>query len=135
MKSLIHFLKRYLHHLWIALLWTLIILILLTLPGSMLPKEQTFQVPNFDKLVHMSLFGGFMLLWAMYYNRKELIQKKLLVIFFRIFIIASLYGTATEFIQKYFIPSREFEIGDILADVVGAAIAYGIANIYLSAEE
>jgi len=101
----------------------------------MLPKEQTFQVPNFDKLVHMSLFGGFMLLWAMYYNRKKLIQKKLLVIFFRIFIIASLYGTATEFIQKYFIPSREFEIGDILADVVGAAIAYGIANIYLSAEE
>ena len=38
-----------------------------------------------------------------------------------------------EFVQKYFIPSRDFEIGDILADVVGAAIAYGICNIYLIA--
>jgi VanZ family protein len=53
------------------------------------------------------------------------------VIFFRIFIIASVFGTSTEFIQKY-IPLRDFDIADILADVVGAAIAYGIANIFLS---
>jgi len=101
----------------------------------MLPDESSFKIPNFDKLVHISLFGGFVLLWCFYFSKKIKAQKKLLVVFFRIFIVGGLYGTATEFIQKYFIPSRDFDIADILADIIGAAIAYGIANIYLTAEE
>jgi len=82
----------------------------------------------------MGLFGGFVLLWSLYFNKKILNQRKLLVIFFRIFIISSLYGATTEFIQRY-IPSRDFDVADILADVIGAAIAYGIANIFLSRVE
>lgn len=128
---MISFLKKYFHHIFYPIAWTIIVLILLTLPGSMLPQEKAFAIPNFDKLVHMGLFGGFVLLWSIYFNKKVTNPKKLLVIFFRIFIIASLYGATTEFIQKY-IPSRDFDIADILADVVGAAIAYGIANIFLS---
>ena len=128
---MISFLKKYFHHIFYPIAWSIIVLILLTLPGSMLPQEKVFAIPNFDKLVHMGLFGGFVLLWSLYFNKKILNQRKLLVIFFRIFIISSLYGATTEFIQKY-IPSRDFDIADILADVAGAAIAYGIANIFLS---
>ncbi|HSZ87715.1 MAG TPA: VanZ family protein [Puia sp.] len=128
---MINFLKKYFHHIFYPIAWTIIVLILLTLPGSMLPQEKAFAIPNFDKLVHMSLFGGFVLLWSLYFNKKIINHRKLLIIFFRIFIIASLYGATTEFIQKY-IPSRDFDIADILADVAGAAIAYGIANIFLS---
>ena len=131
---MINFLKKYFHHIFYPIAWTIIVLILLTLPGSMLPQEKVFAIPNFDKLVHMGLFGGFVLLWSLYFNKKILNQKKMLVVFFRIFIIASLYGATTEFIQKY-IPSRDFDIADILADVAGAAIAYGIANIFLSRVE
>jgi len=80
----------------------------------------------------MILFGGFVLLWSIYFNKKIINQKKLLVVFFRIFILASVYGASTEFIQKYFIPSRDFDVADILADVAGAAIAYGISNVFLS---
>jgi hypothetical protein len=132
---MISFLKKYFHHIFYPITWSIIVMILLTLPGSMLPQEKIFSIPNFDKLVHMGLFGGFVLLWSIYFSKKILSQQKLLVIFFRIFIIASVYGTTTEFIQKYFIPSRDFDIADILADVVGAAIAYGIGNIYLSHPE
>jgi VanZ family protein len=132
---MINFLKKYFYHIFYPIAWTIIVLILLTLPGSMLPQEKVFSIPNFDKLVHMGLFGGFVLLWSIYFSRKIMNQKKLLVIFFRIFIIASVYGTTTEFIQKYFIPSRDFDIADILADVAGAAIAYGIANIFLTRVE
>jgi VanZ like family len=131
---MISFLKKYFHHIFFPIAWSIIVLILLTLPGSMLPQEKVFAIPNFDKLVHMGLFGGFVLLWSIYFNKKIINPKKLLVIFFRIFIIASVYGTTTEFIQKY-IPSRDFDIADILADVAGAAIAYGIANIFLSRVE
>ena len=131
---MITLLKKYFRHIFYSIAWSVIILILLTLPGSMLPEEKSFKIPNFDKLVHMTLFGGFVLLWSVYFSVKKIAQKKLLIIFFRIFIIACVYGTATEFIQKYFIPSRDFDIADILADIVGAAIAYGICNIYLSVE-
>jgi VanZ family protein len=132
---MISFLRKYFHHIFYPIAWSTIILILLTLPGSMLPDESSFKIPNFDKLVHISLFGGFVLLWGFYFSKKIKTQKKLLVVFFRIFVIGCLYGTSTEFIQKYFIPSRDFDIADILADIVGAAIAYGICNIYLSIEE
>ena len=36
---------------------------------------------------------------------------------FAILVIACLYGVATEFIQKYFIPNRDFDIYDIAADL------------------
>jgi len=33
-----------------------------------------------------------------------------------------MYGIGMEFIQKYFIPNRSFDVGDILADATGCAI-------------
>ena len=127
--------KRYLGKKYIAVSWTIIIFILLALPGSMLPHEKAFAIPQFDKLVHIGLFGGFVFLWCLYYSRRNLAQEKLLLIFFRIFIIAAIYGTGMEYVQKYFIPLRDFEVGDILADLIGASLAYGISNILLQGNE
>ena len=39
---------------------------------------------------------------------------------------------ATEFIQKYFIPNRDFSIYDITADIAGAVIGYVIVRIKFS---
>jgi len=124
-------LRRYLGKLYIAVSWTLIIFILLALPGSMLPKEQGFSIPNFDKLVHIGLFGGFVLLWCFYYSRKQLPFRKLLRIFFFIFIIGSAYGIGMEYVQKYFIPFRDFDTVDIISDLIGAGLGYGISNVSL----
>ncbi|HEX4851806.1 MAG TPA: hypothetical protein VFV08_13410, partial [Puia sp.] len=54
--------RRYLSKSYVAVTWSLIIFILLALPGSMFPKEQSFTIPNFDKIVHIGLFAGFVLL-------------------------------------------------------------------------
>jgi VanZ family protein len=125
-------LKKYFSNIYIPIAWSLIILILLTLPGSMLPDEGSFKIPSFDKIVHIGLFGGFVFLWCLYYSFKNISQKRLLMIFFWIFIIACSYGIGMEYVQKYFIPSREFELGDMIADMIGSGIAYGIGNITLS---
>ena len=124
-------LKIYLGKKIFAIGWTVLIFVLLALPGSMLPHEQPFLIPHFDKLVHIGLFGGFVLLWCLYFCRKPLSPKKLLQVFFFIFILASVYGIGMEFVQKYFIPMRAFEEGDIIADLIGAGLAYGISNISL----
>jgi VanZ family protein len=130
-----NWIKKYLGKKYIAVTWTIIIFILLALPGSVLPHEKAFTIPQFDKLVHIGLFGGFTFLWCLYYSKQNLAQKKLLRIFFKIFLIAAVYGAGMEFVQKYFIPMRDFEIGDILADVIGASLAYGTSNILLLGNE
>jgi VanZ family protein len=129
------FFKKYFSKLFFAVSWTVIILILLSLPGTMLPDEPSFKIPNLDKFVHICLFGGFVLLWCLYISRRRLTTRKLLRSFFYIFIIAVSFGITMEYVQKYFIPFRDFELGDIIADMIGAGLFYGICNVTLVEEK
>ncbi len=121
----------YLTKRWVSVTWTVIIFILLAIPGSVIPKEQGFSIPHLDKVVHIILFGGFVFLWSFYYSRRKVTLKKKARIFFAIFIIACVYGITMEYVQKYFIPGRDYDQEDIIADIIGAALAYGICNIRL----
>lgn len=114
------------------ILWTLVIGILLALPGSVLPQESSFSIPQFDKIIHISLFGGFVFLWGLYLScRPSMTSRKLLRLLFLIFILGCSYGIGMEYVQKYFIPNRDFSLGDIIADLIGAGLAYGICNLTL----
>jgi len=107
-----------------ALIWTIVIFILLALPGNMLPSENHFTIPNLDKYVHIILFGSFVFLWSFYYLGKQDRNNSSYRYSVIIFIVACLYGTAMEYIQKYFIPNRDFDIYDIAADIVGALAGF-----------
>jgi VanZ family protein len=128
------YLKKYFANLYAAVGWTLLIFILLSLPGSMIPNESTFVIPNFDKVVHIGLFGGFVFIWSLYFSVKRGPSRKLLRSFFIIFVIAVLYGIGMEYVQKYFIPLRYYDEGDIIADMIGAGLAYGICNLRLTGD-
>ena len=128
---MIPFLRKYFGSIFFPLLWTLIIGILLAMPGSMLPSESHFSIPQFDKVVHISLFGGFVFLWNLYLSGRPIPIPRLLSLFFFIFLIAEAYGIGMEYVQKYYIPGRDFDEADIIADLIGAGIAYGISNIFL----
>ena len=128
MKSLI----KYAGKLYTPIAWTVFIIILLCLPGSMLPNEARFPIPQFDKFVHITLFGGFVWLWNFYLNRRTLSPRTLLRWFFLIFIAGCALGIGMEFVQKYYIPRRDFDTEDIIADMIGAGLGYGLSNLYLS---
>jgi len=66
-------------------------------------------------------------LWNKAYSGKKNIQNNRRKIFFQIMILGFLYGIAMELVQKYFIPFRSFDLGDILADGVGCFIGYLIS--------
>ena len=83
-----------------ALLWTLFILILMAIPGKMLPQEETTFIPNLDKLVHATLFGTFVFLWSIYYACRKKRNNQSDSRFVLIMIIACLYGYGTELMQK-----------------------------------
>ena len=125
-----HFFKKYLGKIYAAIGWTFLLILLLTLPGSMLPNESHFSIPQFDKFVHITLFGGFVLLWNFYLSRRSLSTKALLRWFFLIFMLGNALGIGMEFVQKYWIPFRDFDTEDIIADMIGAGLGYGVSNIY-----
>jgi VanZ family protein len=107
-----------------ARLWTIFILILMAIPGNMLPREEKTFIPNLDKLVHATLFGSFVFLWSIYYATRKEKNNHSNSRFVLILIIACLYGVATELMQKYLIPNRDYDIYDILADSIGAVLGF-----------
>src|SRR5712691_4324162 len=115
-----NFLKKYLGNIYFPIAWTLIIAILLSIPGTMLPSEAHFSIPEFDKLVHISLFGGFVLSWNFYLSKRSVSSPQLLRWFFLVFILGNSFGIGMEFVQKYFIPFRDFDTVDIIADMIGS---------------
>jgi VanZ family protein len=107
-----------------ARLWTIFIFILMAIPGNMLPKEEKTFIPNLDKLIHATLFGSFVFLWSIYYATRKERNNNSDSRFVLILIIACLYGVATELMQKYLIPNRDYDIFDIMADSIGAVLGF-----------
>ena len=124
------FLNKYLGNIFFPILWTFFIIVLLSIPGTMLPSEQGFSVPQFDKLVHVSLFGGFVLSWNFYLSKRTLSSARLLRWFFFVFLLGNSFGIGMEFAQKYWIPFRDFDTVDIIADMIGAGLGYGVSNVF-----
>ena len=127
MKQLI---TKYLGNIYFPIVWTLFVAFLLCIPGTMLPSESHFFFSNFDKLVHICLFGGFVLFWDLYLSKRNTSSSRLLRLYFLVFILGNVFGIGMEFMQKYYIPFRDFDTEDIIADMIGTGLGYGVSNIY-----
>ena len=102
-----------------------LIFILLSKPSSGGSGIVAFilSLPFADKVIHMILFGSLALSvfshFEQYSNSAfQSIRTKALAL-----IACISYGIGMEFYQKYFVPSRGFEVGDMLADAIGALLA------------
>jgi VanZ family protein len=128
---MIAFLKKYLGALYVPIVWTVIIGILCCLPGKVLPKETGFTIPQFDKIVHIGMFGGFVFLWNLYLSKRSSALRFLLKGFFIFYVIGNIYGIGMEYVQKYWIPGRDYDLADIIADMIGSGLAYGLSTLLL----
>jgi len=104
----------------LALSWFILTIILLILPGSVLPKENWLDKIWADKWVHFFLFGILVILWCRFFYKKGFEKKNLKKIFLWLMLSGILYGVIMEFVQKYFVPNRSFDLGDIVSDAVGS---------------
>ncbi len=82
-------------------------------------ETQDFELPHKDKIVHLIMYIVLSAIICIEQKRqkKTILNKNKL----KIFIICTLYGIFIEIIQ-YFLPYRGFEIADMIADSLGAAI-------------
>ncbi|MBK9569538.1 MAG: VanZ family protein [Chitinophagaceae bacterium] len=104
------------------LLWLIISTFLLTIPGTSFPKENWLDKIWLDKWIHIGMFTIMVFLWCRAIRKLNFDRTKLKTVFILLAIVWLAYGTGMEFVQKYFIPNRGFDIGDILADGIGCIV-------------
>lgn len=117
--------KRY----WPAIIWSAIIFLLLAIPGSDLPQESSFlDIPHFDKWIHMGIFALFVILWCRALRIWHP-AKKLFLNFILVALAGIAFGYAMELVQKYFIPNRDYDLWDVVADAAGSLLGLAFSLI------
>ena len=107
-----------------AFLYFLLTVYLFTLPGNQIPSIDWMHKLQVDKLVHFSLFFVLVFLLYLPFYKKNYPIKTKNIFLISVVIICIGYGIAVEFIQKYYIPNRSFDLYDIVADTLGSVVAY-----------
>jgi VanZ family protein len=107
-----------------AIIWFIITVILLTLPGTQFPDTSAFKIPQQDKFIHFVVFFLIVFLFCRPFKNLEFSFTSKRTWFFSIALIGLIYGIAIEYIQKYYVANRSFELWDIVADGVGCFAAY-----------
>ncbi len=119
--------RKFLHSIWPPVIWSVIIFVLLIIPGKDFPEGP--EIPFFDKIIHAFLFGIQVFLWCVFTWHSR--SRPPLGIFLLIFFISCIYGIGMEYVQKYWVANRGFETGDMIADVIGSICGWLGYQIYL----
>ena len=103
-----------------AVMWFIVTTILLTLPENDLPHSSLFDLPYFDKYVHLVMFFLLTTLFCFPFSTIKTRRSSITAVFVRIALYVILYGIIMEFVQKFFTSTRSFDVVDILFDSVGS---------------
>ncbi|HEX7457474.1 MAG TPA: VanZ family protein [Ginsengibacter sp.] len=104
--------------------WFFLVLVLTCLPGNDLPKIGWLDKIYFDKWVHIGMFGGLTFLFCWPFYKSQFSNRQRLYYFIKITIAVSIWGLTIEFIQKFYVTGRSFDLLDWAADSLGAFIAF-----------
>jgi VanZ family protein len=98
------------------------------LPGEDLPPTDWLHINFLDKWAHIVVFGLIVLLFCWPFSNSEFNEAQRKNYFIKIAFATAVWGLAIEFIQKYFIPGRSFDLFDWAADSLGALITFFICQ-------
>lgn len=101
------------------------VFILVILPGDSLPEEHVWMQISFaDKWVHAFMFALMTFLFLLPVAQSNMYKQQKRHYFIRICITACIWGITTEFIQLFYIPTRDFDLLDWAADSAGVLVAF-----------
>jgi hypothetical protein len=111
--------------------WFFIVLLLTCMPGNDVPKIGWLDnIYFFDKWVHAGLFGGLAFLFSWPFYKSDFSRTKRLHYFIKIALASSIFGLMIEFIQRFYIPGRDYDLLDWAADTFGSLIAFIVCVRY-----
>ena len=104
-----------------TIVWSLLILFLTLAPGEYIPEITLWEILTFDKLAHIGIFTILAFLMIIgFIKQSDYMILRMHPVRASI-IIAVSYGLIIEGIQS-FIPGREVELNDIIANTLGSLI-------------
>ncbi len=112
-----------------ALIWSLVILGLSTMPGVNLP-ETFWDILSWDKLAHAIVYAiqCMLILWGGHKAKAATsLSQRLIIIALT---ISGAYGILMEIVQYSFFPNRYFEVQDIIANIIGSFIGLYLYRRY-----
>ena len=105
-----------------AILWAAAVLILTLLPSDKLPETPERELLSFDTLAHAGVFGllSFLVARSFYfeYGKPQFLKFALLVAV----VLCAFFGGIIELLQTIMKVGRHGETGDVLSDIIGAAL-------------
>lgn len=106
-----------------AILWLLIIITLLSLPGSAFPSQNWMSKIQFDKWIHIFIFFILTFLFCLPLRSYKEKTYRYFILYISIATLLSIIiGIIMEYVQKYYIPNRSFDVWDIVTDTVGSVL-------------
>jgi VanZ family protein len=117
--------KSYLKYNWPSILWAAFILVLCMMPGRHIPHVR---IPNFDKVVHFSLYLIFAILTYWGWQKQNYLIALHAQTTIKVIVLLSLYGYTIELMQGWLTTDRSYDIYDALANVCGAIVGALIAS-------
>lgn len=113
-----------------AIICFIIVFILVVMPDDSLPgKEKSewwhwvWDITYLDKLVHLIMFAITTFFFLLPISESNLFKKVKRQYFFRIALSMCIWGLTTEFIQRFYCPTRTFDLLDWAADSAGVLLA------------
>jgi VanZ family protein len=117
------------------LIWVIVeialVFVLLSLPGnSFADRTGWLYLLPIDKIVHIILFGSLALSFYCLFDHAgiQALQSVRAQAWAMIFCIV--YGIAMEYYQKWYVPSRGFEVKDMIADAAGVLLAFPLYQLW-----
>ena len=116
-KHIKHLLAHRNFYLWLAELWTLLIIVLCMVSFKKLP---TLGIPSADKYVHFTFHFVFTVLWYVYLKKRNPQSKRLLL---KVFLASLVFGIVIEICQSLFTTTRIGDIYDVMANTSGSLVS------------
>ena len=110
---------------WKSILCSIIIIILCFIPGDELPQPD-LAVPYLDKIIHFSFYFALSFIIQHEIKNKIKLRNHLFI-----FIYAMVLGGCIELIQENLIVERGGDFLDLIADLLGAIIAFVVFKLFL----
>jgi VanZ family protein len=106
----------------LAILWSVIIIILCSIPGQEFPDTSFIDIPHLDKIVHFFLFFVLSVVTVKGLSNQKSIKTLASSPYVYTLIYAVCLGTIMEPVQHYFIAFRQGDVYDTLANISGATV-------------
>jgi VanZ family protein len=112
-----------------GIIWLGVVLGLVMIPGKQLPESEFLFEIDFDKFVHVGIFGLLAVLFCWPFYKTDTSRKNRIIYFIVIALLTSAVGYCTELMQKYWAEGRSYDLMDWLADSTGALGAFIFSRI------